>query len=418
MTVLLAALQAAALGVATPAASQQAEAEPQPAAGGAPLLEATESARESLLGVVQEVERIDLHGYAASLRVERALTGAAEPGQTLRIAWEELSLRRPPRFRDGERVIVALETLPPGSLWSSRFPRRDALAVTAEGRAFLRAPDAATVEGLATYLALAPEMRRESAGADALARLAASADPAIAGAALERLAQVPGLPARLTDEGVRSYAALLGDDRRPLPLRVQALELTGTRRLAALRAEIEALATPGSALEAPALATLARLDSGLPHPLCEQLLEREDAAVRAVVAAHGGAGVSDERLVKLLRLDPAPEVRASAVRTLVARQGSGALETALPVLFDPDPAVRGAAAESIAGLGEAAVPGLRILIEKSSDRAPGDLAGPLMTLALTGPEGARALREISVSHPDEKIRAMASFALGRAPGAH
>ena len=49
-------------------------------------------------------------------------------------------------------MLLALEKLPNGSLWTTRFPRRDALHVAARGAAFVRDPDAASLAALAQGL--------------------------------------------------------------------------------------------------------------------------------------------------------------------------------------------------------------------------------------------------------------------------
>ena len=67
--------------------------------------------------------------------------------------------------------VVALEPLPTGSLWRTRFPNGDALAVAARGNAFLWEPDTATLDALAAYLALESSARSESRGVSALLAL-------------------------------------------------------------------------------------------------------------------------------------------------------------------------------------------------------------------------------------------------------
>ncbi|RIK96123.1 MAG: hypothetical protein DCC71_22635, partial [Proteobacteria bacterium] len=138
---------------------------------------------------------MDRHGHRATLAVERDL---AEPGpratpESVTIGWEELAEGRVPRFRAGERVLVALEKLPGHSIWRQRFPKRDALAVAGGGAAFLRDPDAATVDRLARYLAVAPAEREEAPGVEALAAIVAHATDALARGAVARLESIAGL---------------------------------------------------------------------------------------------------------------------------------------------------------------------------------------------------------------------------------
>src|SRR5690606_38189842 len=188
---------------------------PAPASGGAPLLRAAAGARRVLAGTIEAPAALDRSGWAAWLRVDRELPAAeargpaTAAGERVRIAWEELVPSRPPRFRDGERVLVALEPLPGWSLWRQRLPRRDALAVAEQGQAFLREPNPATIEALARWRALAAGERDGPAGADALAELVARAAAPLAEAATAELAALPGLPTRLGDGGVQALADAL-----------------------------------------------------------------------------------------------------------------------------------------------------------------------------------------------------------------
>ncbi len=381
------------------------EATPAPAAAGTDLLRAAELATTTLAGTIRSPRQLDLHGWAAELEIERVLAGEAA-GARARVAWEERATRRPPRFAEGDRVLLALEPLPPGSLWTRRFPTRNALAVAADGKAFLRWPDPRSLDLLERYLALPSVRRLEPPGVEALARLVAGADSALAAEALARLDAVPGLSKRLDEEARGTLAAALSDAERPLDLRVGLLDLVARARLAALRPAAQSLAEPGSPLEPEALAALAAIDGGLPAERARALLLRAEPAVRAVAARHGA---SPERLTVLLRSDPSTRVRLAAVETLVAIRGAAAIDTASPALFDPDPEVSAAAARAIGGLGAAAVPSLRALaVERAGPQAP----GPLMALALAGPHGVAALRGIALEHPDAKVRRLALLALG------
>jgi HEAT repeat protein len=114
--------------------------------------------------------------------------------------------------------------------------------------------------------------------------------------------------------------------------------------------------------------------------------------------------------------DPAPEVRAAALETLIERRGSAALDSALPLLFDPDPLVTRTASVEISSLGSEAVPKLRRLLEQRSFEQPRELAPAAFAMAMAGPEGRRALGEIAAGHPDARIRRLAGLALGRLSG--
>jgi hypothetical protein len=314
------------------------------------------------------------------------------------------------------RLVVALEPLPSGSLWRTRFPEGGALAVAAHGNAFLREPDAATLGALETYLALEPSARSESAGASALFGMAADGHPSLAAAALAKLEAMPDLDAGITPSGREGFTRLLGDEGRPLSLRLQALELAGRRGLGSLEGAIAPFAKPGSPLEAPALAAVARIEGGLPESAVEALLLRPEGAIRETAVRFSREGIDDARLATLMQEDPAPSVRAAALEILIERRGSAALDAALPLLFDPDPLVTRTASLGIASMGGAAVPELRRLLERHSFDQPRELAPTAFALVMAGPEGQRALAEVAAGHPDARVRRLATLALGRISG--
>jgi hypothetical protein len=380
-----------------------------PAAGGAPLLAASESALATELGVVQAPTQVDRSGWQAQLRVERVIGGALAETRP-RIAWEELAPGRPPRFRDGSRVLVALVPLPGGTLWLKRFPDRQGYAVAARGTAFLRDPDAASIDALAAWLAVPAAERGEAADVEALSGLAAHADPDLAGAALQRLDTVPGLDGRLTRAARDTLAGLLADAGRPRELRVALLQMIGRRRLASLRDAVAALDVPESPLRPQAIDALAGIDGGLPTERVEELLASADPDLRAVGARHARDARFAAELRRMLREDPAPEVRAAAVGPLIVRRRAEDIDAVAPALFDRDPAVREAAMRGLGSLGEAAVPTLERL---AMLHTPPEVAAPLATLTLAGPSGATALERIAANHPDPKTRALARTFLGR-----
>ncbi len=158
--------------------------------------------------------RVDLHGRAAELALERSLRGDLAPGERVRIAWEELGGDAPGRFRTGDRILVALEPLPDLSLWRQRFPEGGTLAVAGRGAAFLRDPDPASVDLLAAYLALPAGARGGEAGSRALAALVAGAEPGLAAGALAGLA-----PLELGTPATGALARALAVETRPLDLR-------------------------------------------------------------------------------------------------------------------------------------------------------------------------------------------------------
>ena len=385
-----------------------------PAAGGRALLAAAETAVATVVGVIQTPSAVDRHGHEARLRVERVLAGPLETGSRPRIAWEELARGRPVRFRDGDRVLLALEPLPRTTLWRARFPDGDGYAVADRGEAFLRNPDAESIDALAAFLALAGSLRERAPGVEVLARIAARGEPTIAATAVERLRAIPELDTRLSEPAVAQFEALLADDERPESLRRALLALAAERSLAALRPAIVALDRPGEPLGPVALDALAAIDGGLEPARIESLLEASDPTLRATGVRHAVAPRFAPAVAKLAG-DPDARVRAAAVARLVADRRETAIDLVSPALFDPDPTVREAAVRGLGELGAASVPTLeRLALAHPSPGA----AAPLASLTLAGPEGRSALERIAVEHADEKARALARTFLGREPSPH
>lgn len=383
-----------------------------PAAGGAPLLRAAEDAAQLLLGTIEGPRALDATGWTAVLRVERDLDapGPVADGTRQRIAWEELAPGRAARFRAEERVLVALEPLPAASLWRRRFPEGDARAVAAAGAAFLRAPDAETTGGLAAWRALPAAEREDTAGARALAALVARAAPPIALAAVQRLAELPGLASRLDADATALLATALGDASRPLTLRVALVDLAGARGLATLRPALDPLAQAGAPLAGPAWDAIARLDGTLPEPTLRALLDESDPAVRTVAVRVAADTALAPRAADLARRDPAAEVRAAAVAALLAPGRDDAhLELGFAALSDPAPAVRAAAAVAVGARGAAVVPRLRALAE---ERRGAQASGALTALGYAGSEGQAALRALAHEHPDPATRQLARLIAG------
>ena len=314
-----------------------------------------------MLGRLSAPTQIDQHGWRATLLVERTLHGDHAAGQTLVIAWEELGTKRPVRFTDGVRVVLALEPLPSGSLWSHRFPKRDALAVAARGEAFLREPDAETLEPLSTWLGAGPEAREDARGVAALVSLAARGEPRVGAAALRRLDAVTDLADRVppSDTSAKDLAELFADDSRPLDLRRAAFDLAGRRKLAALQPAIEALASKPSEVQSAAVDALGQLRGGFPAERAQELLRSADPAVRAAAARRAGEGIPNAMLRALFAGDPDPAVRAAAAMTLAAREGPAANDVLIVALRETDSQVRSAAMRGLAAQGAAAVPALR-----------------------------------------------------------
>jgi hypothetical protein len=299
--------------------------------------------------------------------------------------------------------------LPPSSLWRGRFPSANALAVADDGQAFLRDPDPATLEGMQRWAGTSPREREEAAGVAVLAALWAQAAPSVAEGALARLAEVPGLDAKLEGDAGASLAAGLADGSRPLPLRAAMAQLAGKRRLASLTPALEARTKRGDPLEASALDALGALSDGLPPDRVRDLLARPEPALRAVGARQARGALLDP-VKKLLKADPAPEVRAAAVVALLDQQGMAAFDVAAQCLLDSDSDVRAAGAKRIGALGAPAVPGLVTLINGQSMPEAAAFVG---ALALTGADGRAAVKTISETHHDPKVREVAKVALGQ-----
>lgn len=391
-------------------------AQPTRAPGGAPVLRGAETAQRVVAGRIDAAAQIDRHGWRATLAVERDLlapaTGAATAAESLAIGWEELAEGRPPRFAAGDRVLVALEPLPGQSLWRKRFPKRDGFAVAERGTAFLRDPDAATLDTLARLLRVAPAEREESPGVEALAEIVRSASAPVAEGAVARLESVAGLGGKLREPAALALGAALGSEARPDSLRRALLRLAAARRLDGLRAPIADLAARPGPLAGDAWAALATLDGGLPVDTVKRLLDNGDPAVRAVAVRHAAGTSEQPRALVAARSDPSPAVRAAALEASIATGAPEALEVGCAALDDPDPNVRLAAGEALGARGAEVVPRLReVALARSGSRA----AGPLGALAFAGPEGQAALLELSHTHPNAETRGLARLLLGLDP---
>ena len=115
----------AGLALLAGAAAAEPPAAPRAAEGGL-LLQALEAAPLGVVGTIETAQRARCPRLA---RRRRRRVGAHRPGRDgpLVIAWEELASARPPRFANGDRVLLALEPLSGGSLWRKRFSDPKAL---------------------------------------------------------------------------------------------------------------------------------------------------------------------------------------------------------------------------------------------------------------------------------------------------
>jgi hypothetical protein len=402
----------------TPVATAPVERPHAAATGGVSILPSTARARSVVAGTVMHPEPVDDHAWKAGLRVDRVLLGPAALGDTLTIAWEELSQGRAVRFTGGERVLVVLEPLPTQSLWRRRFPLRDGAGVSvvaARGEAFLRAPDAVTLDGLQHYLALAPAARDGDPGTLRLAELVAGAHPAVAHEALTILEQQPARVAVLGAAGAASLLRTAQDVGRDGRLRARALRLAFDQRLAGSRETARALAESDPVLRADAYRALAALPDGLGPDTVAMLLEDPTPELRIVAVEAGGAHAGRARLVELMRNDASPAVRLAAGRALLAHHGSAGITDAAVLLDDPNAGVRTGIAETIGRIGAPAVAPLHAVVDGPSERAA---LAAVIGLSHAGEEGGEALETIEKTHRQESIRAFAGLALGRGPDTH
>jgi hypothetical protein len=375
-----------------------------------PFLAAAEGARWVVLGRVADPREVDVHGFEATLTVERAVVGADPAGAVLRIGWEQLTHARVPQLEAGSRVLVALAPLPTQSLWRKRFPEGDARVLAGRGAGFVAAPDAPSLGALQRFLSLPPELRGAGAGVAALADLAAHASPRLAVAALARLGEVDDLAAQLSPAVAARLSGVAEDPARPVGVRTAVLGLAATRRLVALRPAAVVAAEGGPPLEVAGRETLAALDGGVPAGQVEVLLEHEEPALRALAVRHARGTPVEGRVAEAIRSDPAPEVRVAAVQMWCEWHGVACADAVEPALFDAAPPVRGAAAESLGVLGD---PLVSRLVALARAREGGSVAGPLWALRHAGPLGFAELRRLAIDHPDPRARKLAAVIAGR-----
>lgn len=387
-----------------------------PAQEGVRLLQALETTPLAVIGRVGECAAIDLHGWRAALVVESALVGEAKAGETLTIAWEELSGARPERFVTGERLLLALEPLASGSLWRARFP--DVVeyvrvrAVSQRGLAFLRSPSLGSVQLLAHYLALPAGGRASPAGRAHLLALAAEGERALAVSAAARLATLGAGAPLEAGEATLALQALTraeGDGE----LSGELLTWIARTRPPGLAERLDAALAADPRAPANFVSARAALPGGIANEHLATLLG-DPAPARRAAAAGAATAAESPRLAALARRDPAPEVRIAALRRLAALDGARSLEALLEAFPDREPAVRAEAARLAAGLGPGAVPRLREVALGWPSPAP-ETAVSALRLS-NSPEAVEALRVLADTHADARIRALAALAVGRPLG--
>lgn len=387
-----------------------------PAAESTELFDALETAPLIVLGTLEGRAALDARSWRARLAVEEVLAGALPTGQRLVIAWEELAASRPPRFADGDRLLLALEPLAAGSLWRSRVPDPRELRLlyspTQQGTAFVRSPSVGSVLTLRHFLLLPQELRAGPAGQRHLLALTAGAEQALARSAARRLSSEPG-PGELTaDDAPTALRALARADADTELAALLMIWVERRQPIALVPALDAALAAPGGA---PATFVRARglLGDGLPSEREAALLASASVPHR-VAAASVASAAQSERLAKLAGADPAPEVRVAALRRLARLTGRASLETLLDAFDDAEGTVRSEAALHAAAFGAEAVPRLIEVATRWSWPAP---EPAVLALRLTGTDEARAgLTQLADDHPDPRVRALAGLAIGRSLG--
>ena len=386
------------------------------ASGGTAVLASAVRAEAVVAGVVSGIAAVDEHGWKADLRVDQVLRGDLAIGQTVTLAWEELSLSRRVRFVEGERVLVVVDPLPTQSLWRKRFPSRDArspvVTIAAAGEAFLAPPDGPTIDGLAHYLALTPAARAGGPGAARLAAIVASADPAVSREALAMLDADGALAAELDADGAAALSTAARRRDRAPDFRAAALRLAARRRLPGTRETARALVETEDPIRADAYRALADLEGGLRAGDVDRLLHDPDPELRVVALEVGHASLGRETCRVVMRDDPSPAVRLAAGRVLLGR-ADGAIGDVVPLLDDPDAGVRSAIAESFGALGAPAVGPLSAVVDDGSERAA---LAAVLGLSRTGKPGATMLASVADSHRYPAVQAFARLALGEAPG--
>lgn len=368
-----------------------------------------------MFGRLREPRKIDADGYQAVVDIEQVLAGSIREQKLIRLGWEELSAARAPRFRDGDRIVLALAPLPTASLWQGRFPdarRGDVYIVAEEGDAYLLHPDKESLEALSSYFRVS---WGESGRADAvapLARMIARAAPEVAVAAASELVDMD-LASPLPEAAEAALGEALVARQQP-QLRSLIIELAARHRIKGMRSQLQQLGDSDANLGFNALMAVAAIDGSMPDAQAQTLLY-DPNPVRRLVAVRLAHGAIIEQILPLLRTDPDARVRAEVARTLIEQRGTAALSEVLRALSDPDAFVRTETARRLGQLGRAVVPALAELAKTAA--APTAMA-VVLALESTGAAGAEALHELAENHPDASVRRLAKLARGKLEDEH
>jgi hypothetical protein len=289
------------------------------------MIDALETSRRVAVGRIGQVRKLDLHGYSGSIWAEAILGPAGddfEPGTPTLLGWEELSLQRPPRFANHDRLLVCTEKLPTASLWRTRLPdpgqRRQTQAIAGNGECFVRDPTEHDIALVDEYLRLAEPEQAGEPGIAIMLALAERGDLRLALAAATKLDTFEDLDERITDEHADQLARALLREDADGELAAALLRLTshrgGDRLGAALeRAYDRAIKDDAGALPPPRLfAALGSAAGELPRPMQDRLLDRPEAAYRTAAARYASRRDAPETLRGLIANDRSPAVRAAA----------------------------------------------------------------------------------------------------------
>ena len=354
----------------------------------------------------------------ASRSSRRWRAGAAR-GDAVVIAWEELASSRPPRFANGDRVLLALEPLAAGSLWRKRFGDPKALlaarGVAQRGAAFLRSPSPRQRLAPPALPAAAsrPSQRARGAAPPDLARRRSAAPARPLGRAPPRRARRAGRRSAPRRRGWccgRSRAA-----ESDAELATSLLIWIERRQPNGLEPALDA-ALAGSDRRTRDLrdARAALLGEGLPG-------ERERALLASPSARHarrsgerrrpGAATASRRSAAPAIPLPRCASRRSGASRASRAPPRSTRCSTPSTT---PTPAVRNEAAHARGRLrprGRAAAARGGRAGRGRPPRAPWSRSA-----ARTTTQRARCSSKLAEEHPDERVRTLAALALGRAIG--
>lgn len=319
-------------------------------------------------------------------------------------------------------LLSAVAALPSGARAADVRPApadaaalgREALAALASGAADPDPEARAAVAGQWGELgnrAAIPALRKALADRNADVRIAAAAS-------LLKLGDVQGMLALIdeTKPFKSGPSATPADELRRMARDAAraraALKLGETGREASVAALRSALEDPAGEVRDAAAAALARLGVGDTAAFVEALKDRDEGVRAAAARALGQAGRAGlEELKKAAAADASSSVRAEAAAALGSFSDPGSLAQLAACLEDKSPRVRLAAAR---GLARRTEPAAGEALKRLSDRAPAvELAlTAAAALAARGVEVDAGVVELTLSHKDPDLKALAVSALG------